>query len=68
VLCLRLAVIKCHSRQPPSTTALGLRARGREAQLVYTPAWADSRPRTVFLLRQEAEVWARSGPLRLILP
>jgi exopolyphosphatase / guanosine-5'-triphosphate,3'-diphosphate pyrophosphatase len=68
VLCLRLAVIKCHARGEVSARALALRARGREAQLNYSAAWADSHPRTLFLLQEEAATWARSGPRRLVLP
>jgi exopolyphosphatase / guanosine-5'-triphosphate,3'-diphosphate pyrophosphatase len=68
VLCLRLAVIKCHARGKVDTQALGLRVRQREAQLGYKSSWAENHPRTVFLLHEEAAVWARSGPLRLALP
>ena len=68
VLCLRLAVIKCHARGEVSTSALTLHAQGREARLNYTPAWLDKHPRTVFLLQEDAAVWARSGPLKLVLP
>jgi len=68
VLCLRLAAIKCHARGTVSATALGLRADGCEAQLYFTPGWAETHPRTLYLLREEAEVWARNGQLRLVLP
>jgi exopolyphosphatase/guanosine-5'-triphosphate,3'-diphosphate pyrophosphatase len=68
VLCLRLAVIKCHARGPVDVDRLTLTAKGRQAQLAYDDAWAESRPRTVYLLRQEAESWARNGPLKLSLP
>ena len=68
VLCLRLAFIKCHARGEVDVTALALRAKGRDALLNYGSAWADSHPRTVFLLREEATAWGRSGPLRLMLP
>jgi len=68
VMCLRLAVIKCHARATVDPQALGLRVRQREAQLGYKSSWADNHPRTVFLLHEEAAVWARSGPLRLALP
>jgi exopolyphosphatase/guanosine-5'-triphosphate,3'-diphosphate pyrophosphatase len=68
VLCLRLAVIKCHARGPVDRRALSLRGRGREAHLGFSPAWAETHPRTLFLLREEAEAWARSGVLRLQLP
>ena len=68
VLCLRLAAIKCHARGEVDPLVLGLRVRQRDAQLVYAAGWADSHPRTLYLLQEEAAVWARSGPLRLVLP
>ncbi len=68
VLCLRLAVVKCHARGEVNPLALTLRTRQREALLGYASGWVDSHPRTLFLLQEEAAVWARSGPLRLVLP
>jgi exopolyphosphatase / guanosine-5'-triphosphate,3'-diphosphate pyrophosphatase len=68
VLCLRLAAIKCHARGPVSTQALSLRARGRDALLGFSPAWAETHPRTLYLLREEAEAWSRAAALRLQLP
>jgi exopolyphosphatase/guanosine-5'-triphosphate,3'-diphosphate pyrophosphatase len=68
VLCLRLAVIKCHARRVVDPRAIGLRVRHREALLSYRGAWAAANPRTGFLLQEEAATWARSGPLRLVLP
>ena len=56
------------SRGGVDAQALRLSARGRDATLDYATAWAASRPRTVFLLREEAETWNRGGPLRLALP
>jgi exopolyphosphatase/guanosine-5'-triphosphate,3'-diphosphate pyrophosphatase len=68
VLCLRLAVIKCHSRGEVDPAAMALSARGREAALDYTADWAEASPRTVYLLNEEAQIWARNGPLQLRLP
>jgi exopolyphosphatase/guanosine-5'-triphosphate,3'-diphosphate pyrophosphatase len=68
VLCLRLAAIKCHARDAADAQALALRVRGRDAALDFSPAWAQGHPRTLFLLREEALAWTRSGPLRLVLP
>ncbi|MDO9075412.1 MAG: Ppx/GppA phosphatase family protein [Rubrivivax sp.] len=68
VLCLRLAVIKAHARGDVSDRALTLRGRGRDAIVDYGGAWAEGHPRTVFLLREEALAWGRSGPLRLVFP
>jgi exopolyphosphatase / guanosine-5'-triphosphate,3'-diphosphate pyrophosphatase len=68
VLCLRLAVIKCHARGEVDVQALSLRVKGRDALLLHSAAWAESHPRTQFQLIEEAAAWARSGPLRLVLP
>jgi exopolyphosphatase / guanosine-5'-triphosphate,3'-diphosphate pyrophosphatase len=68
VLCLRLAVIKCHARGAIDATALTLRARGHDALLHWTARWADSHPRTRFLLQEEAQAWSRGAPLVLRLP
>ncbi len=68
VLCLRLAVIKCHARGQVDAAALTLQTRGRDALLAYAARWADAHPRTLFLLGEEAAAWARNGPLRLVLP
>jgi len=67
-LCLRLAVIKCHARGAIDPRALQLRRDDDKALLVFSPAWAEANPRTLHLLREEAEAWARQGSLRLVLP
>jgi exopolyphosphatase/guanosine-5'-triphosphate,3'-diphosphate pyrophosphatase len=68
LLCLRLAIIKCHARDGVDDDALTLSARGTTAQLGYDAAWAKTRPRTVYLLREESDTWRRAGPLQLALP
>ena len=68
VLCLRLAIIKCHARGEVDVQVLSLRVKGRDALLAYSAAWVESHPRTQFQLVEEAAAWARSGPLRLVLP
>lgn len=67
VLALRLAAIKCHARGPVDVKALRLRRDGRTARLALRSAWAERHPRTLHLLREEAEAWARQEPLRLVL-
>ncbi len=67
-LCLRLAVIKCHARGAIDPHALRLRRDGRKAQLEFSAGWAADHPRTLHLLREEAELWARQGNLSLQLP
>jgi exopolyphosphatase / guanosine-5'-triphosphate,3'-diphosphate pyrophosphatase len=66
-LCLRLAIIKCHARGEVTTDALRLQRSGNEATLVFATEWADSHPRTLFLLSEEAEAWQRGGTLKLLL-
>jgi len=68
VLCLRLAIIKCHARGDVSATALRLRRDGPTAELAVAAGWNDAHPRTRHLLDEEAAMWARSGPLALTLP
>jgi exopolyphosphatase / guanosine-5'-triphosphate,3'-diphosphate pyrophosphatase len=68
VLCLRLAVIKCHARGTVDPSALSLRARGRDALLRWAGSWAESHPRTLFLLQEEVAAWSRGAPLTLHLP
>jgi exopolyphosphatase/guanosine-5'-triphosphate,3'-diphosphate pyrophosphatase len=67
-LCLRLAVIKCHARGAVDARALRLRRLGSDALLDFSAQWAETHPRTLHLLHEEAEVWARQGNLRLRLP
>jgi exopolyphosphatase/guanosine-5'-triphosphate,3'-diphosphate pyrophosphatase len=38
------------------------------AHLRFESAWAASHPRTLHLLREEAQAWARQGSLVLSLP
>lgn len=67
VLCLRLAVIACHARGTVNPRALTLERKVRLAHLGYGARWAQSHPRTLHLLRQEADAWARHGTLKLML-
>jgi exopolyphosphatase/guanosine-5'-triphosphate,3'-diphosphate pyrophosphatase len=68
VLCLRLAAIKCHARGQVDRRALSLAADGDQAHLGFAGHWAEAHPRTLFLLRAEADGWTRAGPLALLLP
>jgi exopolyphosphatase/guanosine-5'-triphosphate,3'-diphosphate pyrophosphatase len=67
VLALRLAVMKCHARGPVDHKALRLQRDGRTARLRFRAAWAETHPRTLHLLREEAEAWSRSGALSLFV-
>ena len=67
VLALRLAVIKCHARIPVDIQALRLKRDGKQARLKFLADWADGHPRTLHLLREEAESWLRQEAPRLVL-
>ncbi len=67
VLALRLAVIKCHARGDINEAALRLRRDGMVAHLSYSAQWADEHPRTLHLLREEVEAWAKLPTLRLVM-
>jgi len=67
VLALRLAAIKCHARGPVDTKAMRLRRDGKLALLALRSAWVERHPRTMHLLREEADAWARQDEPRLVL-
>ncbi|MBC8056822.1 MAG: Ppx/GppA family phosphatase, partial [Rhizobiales bacterium] len=67
VLCLRLAIIKCHARGDVSATAMRLKREGTSAELAFAPGWTEANPRTRHLLEEEAAMWQRGGPLVLEL-
>ena len=67
-LCLRLAIIKCHARGPVRTEAISLRRTPTGATLEFSPEWADTHPRTLYLLREEVDTWARAASLTVALP
>jgi exopolyphosphatase/guanosine-5'-triphosphate,3'-diphosphate pyrophosphatase len=67
LLALRIAVIKCHARGRVDPHALRLAAGKSLARLSFAPAWAEQRPRTLYLLEQEAEAWGKSGVISLAL-
>jgi exopolyphosphatase/guanosine-5'-triphosphate,3'-diphosphate pyrophosphatase len=66
LLCLRLAVIAHHARSDASADTWHLRWEGDDAELSFD-ARAPIDPRTLYLLREEAAHWQRSGVLRLKL-
>jgi len=68
VLCLRLAVIRCHARGPlqPPDIVLTRNAPDR-AWVGRRPARMPMNPRTMYLLLEEAQAWARTGQMRIEL-
>ncbi len=67
VLCLRLAIIKCHARGEVSPAALFLSRCGNHASLGFARGWLSSHPKTLYLLHEEVAAWERTGTLRLVL-
>ena len=67
VLCLRLAIIHCHARQAVAPDAIALTLKDRQAVLKVPAEWADTHPRTLYLLNEEASAWEKSGVLRLVV-
>lgn len=68
LMSLRLAVIKCHARGNVDLNALTLKRRGQAVRLSFPARWLESHPRTLYLLREEADNWSRTGALDLSLP
>jgi exopolyphosphatase/guanosine-5'-triphosphate,3'-diphosphate pyrophosphatase len=67
VICLRLAVIECHARGVVDASGLTLTRADNTAHLQFSAQWAEEHPRTAYLLREEAELWARQGSFLLAL-
>jgi exopolyphosphatase / guanosine-5'-triphosphate,3'-diphosphate pyrophosphatase len=67
LLCLRLAIIKCHARGDAHTPAMRFNRDGPVAELTLAEGWVEANPRTKHLLDEEAAMWERGGPLRLAL-
>jgi len=65
VMCLRLAIIGCHARQAVDPSRVSLSRKDKVAVLTVPATWADTHPRTLYLLDEETAVWERSGMLRL---
>ncbi len=67
VLCLRLAIVKCHARGEVELDALNLQRSGTVATLSFSKAWEQDNPRKLHQIREEVDAWSRSGVLRLEL-
>lgn len=68
VLCLRLAVIRCHARGTgPGPDLVLTRRNGHGVSVGWQPSGEPPSLRTLHLLREEVLAWGRAGPLRLEL-
>lgn len=61
LMSLRLAVLLCHARKEPDTTALQLGYRNRTFKLVAAADWARRFPQSAWLLQEEVNAWQKSG-------
>ncbi|MFG6455483.1 exopolyphosphatase [Roseateles sp. BYS96W] len=66
LVALRLAVILCHARSVPAGS-LRLERDGKQLALHCPRSWTDGQARTHYLLKEEAEAWARSALLELAI-
>ena len=67
VLCLRLAAILHHARMDlPERLVKLVQGRGR-AELQMNKTWAHQHPRTLHLLQEESDKWARQGDRKLVI-
>jgi exopolyphosphatase/guanosine-5'-triphosphate,3'-diphosphate pyrophosphatase len=67
LLCLRLAVIACHARVDVSVAPWRLERRDDWLRLAFRRGTAALDPRTLFLLREEAQAWDKVNGPRLVL-
>lgn len=65
LVALRLAVILCHARTPVTADTPKLTRVDKQLKLQVPKSWSTGQARTRFLLKEEAEAWARSGALEL---
>lgn len=66
ILCLRLAVIRCHAREVDAHSQITLTRRNMQSALVgWQPARLALSPRTHYLLREEMLAWDRVGPIAI---
>lgn len=66
-MALRLALLELHDRSARSGGALVAKQRGSQVTITVSRDWAERHPRTLFLLREEVQVWSRSDVLTLVL-
>lgn len=67
VLALRLAALFYHARCELLPAAPHLNLSNGNASLKLPADWAASNPRCMYLLREEAQAWQRTGDLSLSL-
>ncbi len=63
LMALRLAVILCHARRDPDTSAIRLECNvpNQVGKVVMTSSWAEQWPQSAHLLREESVAWQKTG-------
>ena len=67
LLCLRLAIIKCHARGEVSADAIRLRIEQKNVSLRFPKGWRETKPQSHFLFKEEVQFWERVGPFALTM-
>jgi exopolyphosphatase/guanosine-5'-triphosphate,3'-diphosphate pyrophosphatase len=61
LICLRLAILLCHTRHDPPMDGVRLSRHGRRFTLLLPDRWAQRFPRSMLLLEGESEAWSRTS-------
>ncbi len=60
LLCLRLAVIFCHSRNTPVLKDIDLSLRDKTFKLKVSESWVQKHPQTAYLLEEQVTSWQKT--------
>lgn len=60
LVCLRLAVILCHSRNKPALKTLSLQVEDDLMRFHASKAWVEKHPQSVYLLEEEMIAWKKT--------
>lgn len=61
LLCLRLAVIFCHSRNPPQLEDVRISQEDQSFYLHVSESWRSKHPQTSYLLEEEVMAWQKTS-------
>jgi len=62
LICLRLAIILCHSRNKPDLTGVKkLQYSNDKLQLTVLDAWLEAHPQSAYLLEEEVIAWKKTN-------
>ena len=61
LVCIRLAVILCHSRNKPDLKGISLHLHDNSIQLNISQTWQEKHPQTAYLLEEEVISWQKTN-------